>query len=151
MTAATGLRHEEIAGTLPGAGDGLHAPTRNLILLDVTKIDGAAQRITADVFIMLQRRDERLAFNADGVRRLPLDRIWNPRIQIINHRRVFKTFDDIVEVTPGGTLTGAMTDQQNLRRAARVNRHSRKLFPAAFSNLTAVSFWVSLDLEEGGR
>ncbi len=34
--------------------------------------------------MMLQWRDERLVMETDGVRRLPLDSIWNPRIQIVN-------------------------------------------------------------------
>ena len=79
--------------------------TGTLILLDVSKIDGAEQSFTADVFMMLQWRDERLAMETDGVRRLPLDSVWNPRVQIVNQRRVFKTFDDIVDVMPDGTVT----------------------------------------------
>ena len=102
--AAPAVAGEEFAGTRPGIGDEPLRLTGTLILLDVSKIDGAEQSFTADVFMMLQWRDERLAMETDGVRRLPLDSVWNPRIQIVNQRRVIKTFDDIVDVEPDGTV-----------------------------------------------
>ena len=71
----------------------------------MSKIDGADQSFTADVFMMLQWKDERLASDTDGLRRVPLDSVWNPRIQIINQRRVWKTFDEVVDITADGTVT----------------------------------------------
>jgi hypothetical protein len=105
MAAASSPGQEVFAGTRPGEGGAPLRLTGTLILLDVSKIDGAEQSFTADVFMMLQWRDERLVMETDGVRRLPLDSIWNPRIQIVNQRRVFKTFDDIVDVASDGTVT----------------------------------------------
>jgi len=96
---------EELAGTRPGAADGPLLMHGALFLLDVSKIDGADQSFTADVFMMLQWHDERLAAEINGTRRLPLDSVWNPRIQIINQRRIWKTFDEIVDVSPDGTVT----------------------------------------------
>ena len=105
LAATPALGQENFAGTRPGEGRDPLTLTGILILLDVTKIDGADQSFSADVFMMLEWRDERLAVETDGVRRLPLDSIWNPRIQVVNQRRVFKTFDDYVDVTPDGTVT----------------------------------------------
>jgi hypothetical protein len=96
---------EELAGTRPGAAGEPLLMHGAFFLLDVSKIDGADQSFTADVFMMLQWQDERLAAEIAGTRRLPLDSIWNPRIQIINQRRIWKTFDEIVDVTPDGTVT----------------------------------------------
>ncbi len=96
---------QELAGTRPGPDGEPLILNATLFLLDVSKIDGADQSFTADLFMLLQWQDERLASPAGGVRRLPLDSIWNPRIQIINQRRVFKTFDEVVDVTPEGTVT----------------------------------------------
>jgi hypothetical protein len=104
MATATAPGQEAFAGSRPGADDHPLTLTATLILLDVSKIDGAEQSFTADVFLKLQWRDERLAMETNGVRRLPLDSIWNPRIQIINQRRAVKTFDDIVDVMPDGTV-----------------------------------------------
>lgn len=104
MAAAPAFGGEEFAGTRPGDGEEPLRLTGTLILLDVSKIDGAEQSFTADVFMMLKWRDERLAMETEGVRRLPLDSIWNPRIQIVNQRRVFRTLDEIVDVMPDGTV-----------------------------------------------
>jgi len=96
---------DELAGTRPGPEGRPLTMTGALFLLDVSKIDGADQSFTADVFMMLQWKDERLASETDGLRRMSLDSVWNPRIQIINQRRVWKTFDEVVDVTPDGTVT----------------------------------------------
>jgi hypothetical protein len=105
LVAGTAIGSEEISGSRPGTEGQPLSMTGTLFLLDVSKINGADQSFTADVFMMLQWKDERLASDAIGIRRLPLDSIWNPRIQIINQRRVWKTFDEVVDVTPDGTVT----------------------------------------------
>ena len=96
---------DELAGTRPGPEDRPLTMKGTLFLLDVSKIDGADQSFTADVFMMLQWKDERLASEADGLRRMPFDSVWNPRIQIINQRRIWKTFPEEVDVSPDGTVT----------------------------------------------
>ena len=96
---------QELNGTRPGPEDGPLVLRGTLFLLDVSKIDGADQSFTADLFMMLQWSDDRLASPAEGVRRLPLSSIWNPRVQIINQRRVFKSFDETVDVDPDGKVT----------------------------------------------
>jgi hypothetical protein len=74
-------------------------------LIDVSHIDGARQEFTADVFLMLSWNDPRLADIAAGVRRFPVDQVWNPRIQILNQRRVSTGFPELVDVEPDGTVT----------------------------------------------
>jgi len=95
---------DELAGTRPGPEGRPLTMTGALFLLDVSKIDGADQSFTADVFMMLQWKDERLASEADGLRRMSLDSVWNPRIQIINQRRIWKTFPEEVDVSQDGTV-----------------------------------------------
>ncbi len=102
MTAAGA---DELAGTRPGPEGRPLTMNGTLFLLDVSKIDGADQSFTADVFMMLQWKDERLASETNGLRRVPLDSVWNPRIQIINQRRIWKTFPEEVDVSPDGTVT----------------------------------------------
>jgi hypothetical protein len=104
MAVATVIGSEEPSGTRPCAEDQPLTITGTLFLLDVSKIDGADQSFTADVFMMLQWRDERLTSAAEGMRRLPLESVWNPRAQIINQRRVFKTFPETVDVSSDGTV-----------------------------------------------
>jgi len=105
MMAVSAPGEEAFAGTRPGSEGEPLTLTGTLILLDLTSIDGAAESFTADLFLKLEWRDERLAVDGDGIRRLPLDSIWNPRIQIINQRRVTRTFDEVVDVAPDGTVT----------------------------------------------
>ena len=102
-TAATAAS-EEFNGTRPGIGGRPLTMHGAIFLLDVSKIDGANQSFTGDVFVALRWRDERLASQADGVRRLDLDEVWNPRVQIVNQQFVRKTFDDVVDVSPDGTV-----------------------------------------------
>ena len=104
MVVATFTGSEELSGTRPGVGGQPLTLSGTLFLLDVSKIDGADQSFTADVFMMLQWQDERLASAAEGMRRLSAGDIWNPRVQIINQRRIWKTFPESVDVAPDGTV-----------------------------------------------
>jgi len=104
MAVATVTVSEDLSGTRPGAEGQPLTISGTLFLLDVSKIDGADQSFTADVFMMLQWRDERLAAQTESMRRLPLQSVWNPRVQIINQRRIWKTFPDEVDVAPDGTM-----------------------------------------------
>ncbi len=102
--ASVSAPSENLTGTRPGEeGTPLRVDT-TLVLLDVSKIDGADQSFTADVFMMLRWKDDRLAADIKGVRRQALDSIWNPRVQIINQRRLWKTFDEKVDIAPDGTV-----------------------------------------------
>jgi hypothetical protein len=103
--AAAAADSTELAGTRPGPEGRPLTMNGTLFLLDVSKIDGADQSFTADIFMMLQWKDERLASETNGLRRVPLDSVWNPRIQIINQRRIWKTFPEEVDVLPDGTVT----------------------------------------------
>ncbi len=105
VVVAPAAGSEELSGTRPGPDDQPLTINSTLFLLDVSKIDGANQSFTADVFMMLQWKDERLATSEGGVRRLPLGSVWNPRVQIINQRRIWKTFPEQVDVAPDGTVT----------------------------------------------
>lgn len=104
-TATISFGQGEIAGTRPGPDDRPLEITATIFLLDVSKINGAEQSFTADVFMLLQWRDARLATSNEGMRRMPLDSIWNPRVQIINQRRIWKTFPDEVDVDRDGVVT----------------------------------------------
>jgi hypothetical protein len=102
--AVTAAGSQEITGTRPGAAGQPLTLQGTLFLLDVSKIDGADQSFTADVFMMLRWKDKRLASATEGTRRLPVGSIWNPRVQIINQRRIWKTFPESVDIAPDGTV-----------------------------------------------
>lgn len=103
--SAAGASCEELSGTRPGGNDQPLTIYGAIVLLDVSKIDGANQNFTGNVFLMLSWRDGRLASDVTGHRRVNLDEIWNPRIQIVNQQFVRTTFDDVADVAPDGTVT----------------------------------------------
>ena len=92
-------------GERPGAGAGPTDVEVFLYLIDIISIDGVSQSFTADLFVMLKWQDPRLASADDSVRRLPLDSVWNPRLQILNQRKLETTFPELVDVEPDGTVT----------------------------------------------
>ena len=104
VVSSPAVGSEELSGTRPGAEGQPLTIEGVLFLLDVSKINGADQSFTADVFMMLQWRDERLASSSPGIRRQSLASIWNPRVQIINQRRIWKTFPESVDIAPDGTV-----------------------------------------------
>ncbi len=93
------------SGSRPNA-DGQPTEIRTAVyLIDVSQIDGARQEFTADVFLLLSWNDPRLADGSTDVRRIPVDQVWNPRVQILNQRTVSIGFPEQLDVDPDGTVT----------------------------------------------
>jgi len=76
-----------------------------IIMLDLERIDDAAQGFSANVFLVARWKDPRLAHDGGGVERLDLDDIWHPRLQVVNRRRVSRTLPMTADVTPDGEVT----------------------------------------------
>src|SRR6266700_6104420 len=75
-------------------------------VVDINSIDSAQQSFTADVAVVLQWKDPRLAHTRGGVAHYALDQIWNPRVGIVNETNsVSRKMPDSVEVDPDGTVT----------------------------------------------
>jgi len=95
----------EVSGARP-TGDGKATEVAvGTFLIDVSRIDGADQSFTADLFVLLSWHDARLEGVFEATERVPLDSVWNPRIQIINRRQIQTTFPDQAEIAPDGTVT----------------------------------------------
>ena len=90
----------------PLAGQGPTPVELNIFLIDLDAIDSAAQSFQANVYFEAKWKDPRLADTSKGrTGTLPLDSIWNPRLQILNQQRLWSTLPDIAEVAPDGTVT----------------------------------------------
>jgi hypothetical protein len=76
-----------------------------LVLIDLTNINGSNQSFTADLFMLMSWHDHRLADPSRGTIRVPVDQVWNPMIQIVNQQGVDATFPEIVDITADGTVT----------------------------------------------
>ncbi len=78
-----------------------------IFVLDIDEIDGAAQGFTANFFVMVRWLDSRLADpSSAGIRKVPIDEIWNPGILVANQQGIIRTsLPEVAEVTPGGMVT----------------------------------------------
>lgn len=95
-------------GTPPGP-EGVPTPVSiGLYVIDISGIDNVTQTFTADFHLMLKWKDTRLAgregAGADG-RKVPLEGVWNPVVQVLNQRSLKKQYDDTVVVDGEGNVT----------------------------------------------
>ena len=90
----------------PGAQDGPTQISVGIWIVDISNIDSAQQTFTADIAVVLQWKDARLAHTGAGLTHYALDQIWTPRVAIANETSsVSRKFPDSVEVEPDGTVT----------------------------------------------
>ena len=75
-----------------------------IYILDIDKIDAANQSFTANIFVRLRWKDERLAHEGSTLT-VPLDETWNPRLIIANKGGlVLKSLPEVVRIRPDGTV-----------------------------------------------
>src|ERR1700719_405824 len=106
----------------PGSGNGPTKVSIGIWIVDITAIDSAQQTFTADIAVVLQWKDARLAHTGTGQAHYALDQIWTPRVAIANETSsVSRKFPDSVEVEPDGTViyrqryAGAFTQSLRLQ------------------------------------
>ncbi|HEV3393794.1 MAG TPA: hypothetical protein VG103_09855 [Chthoniobacterales bacterium] len=89
----------------PGAQEGPTQVSVGIWIVDISNIDSAQQHFTADIAVVLQWKDARLAHTGTGLAHYALDQIWTPRVAIANETSsVSRKFPDSVEVEPDGTV-----------------------------------------------
>ncbi|MHC4942801.1 MAG: hypothetical protein ACYTG7_07245 [Planctomycetota bacterium] len=90
----------------PGEGQGPTQIRFFIGVLDIDKIEGADQSFSANFYVRLRWKDERLTHGGKSVRKSPLDTVWNPRIAVVNQGGIIRrTLPDVVEVTRDGIVT----------------------------------------------
>src|ERR1700719_1894450 len=88
----------------PGSANGPTQVSVGIWIVDISNIDSAQQSFTADIAVVLQWKDARLAHTGAGLTHYALDQIWTPRVAIANETRsVSRKFPDSVEAAPDGT------------------------------------------------
>ncbi len=89
----------------PNANAGPTEVSVEIWFVDINSIDSAQQSFTADVAVVLQWKDPRLAHTRGGVAHYALDQIWNPRVVIVNETNsVTRRLPESVEVDAEGTV-----------------------------------------------
>ena len=76
----------------------------SVFLLDLDGIDNVAQNFEANVFYMATWNDPRLAHDEPGEVSRPLYEVWHPRLHILNQQKVWKTFPELVKISPSGEV-----------------------------------------------
>lgn len=77
----------------------------SIFVTDIDEIDSANQSFVANVYVEFHWYDPRLATADDGLQNTAFDKIWHPRIQIVNQQHLFKTFPESFEVSAAGNVT----------------------------------------------
>jgi hypothetical protein len=89
----------------PASGNSPTQISVGIWVVDINSIDSAQQNFTADIAVVLQWKDARLAHTGTGLAHYALDQIWTPRVAIANETSsVTRKFPDSVEVEPDGTV-----------------------------------------------
>ena len=89
----------------PASGNSPTQISVGIWVVDINSIDSAQQNFTADIAVVLQWKDARVAHTGTGVAHYALDQIWTPRVAIANETSsVTRKFPDSVEVEPDGTV-----------------------------------------------
>ena len=95
-----------VAGDLtPPASEGPVPVTVLVYMLDLDSVDSSQQTFTANVFLKYDWDDPRLAHEGEGPVIMGMDEIWNPRFQILNQQKLWKTFPENFRVFPNGHVT----------------------------------------------
>jgi hypothetical protein len=88
----------------PGNGAQSVRVAISIYLFDLDGIDNVNQSFEANVFYMASWNDPRLAHSGTGEISRPLNEVWNPRLQILNQQRTWKSFPEIVKIDPQGNV-----------------------------------------------
>jgi hypothetical protein len=105
--AQPGAVNDDLSGTRPNAGGEPDQVTVRLGLLDISEINDREQVFTADIFVEIGWQDPRLAVDgatSEGLRTVPLDEIWHPRLTVINNRGLDLLLPEVATIDPLGSV-----------------------------------------------
>src|SRR6266496_48032 len=136
----------------PNANAGPTEVSVEIWFVDINSIDSALQSFTADVAVVLQWKDPRLAHTRGGVAHYALDQIWNPRVVIVNETNsVTRRLPESVEVDAEGTVVyrqryvGSFTQSLRLESFPFDNQTFRVQLVALSSMLTLIAYRFAVD------
>lgn len=99
------VEEAEIRARRPDELKGATVVYFTVFVLDISDINDANQTFTANVYMRLRWKDERLANKEGEVRQIRLHKVWNPRVILANQLgRGFQSLPEIVRVHPDGTV-----------------------------------------------
>jgi len=105
----------------PNAGAGPTPVNVFLYLVDVFDVSGADQAFNADVVLIAEWRDPKLAGKWTAIQSAKLEDVWEPRLQVVNQRGANALLPQRVEIHPDGLVryrqrwSGRFTTRMDLR------------------------------------
>ena len=95
---------EEAAAVRPDADGKATRVSVRTFVVDVSDIDDAKHTFTADIYVLLNWKDARLASSQTTLRNLPLASVWHPPLLILNQRSVNRLLPETVRVNGQGNV-----------------------------------------------
>jgi hypothetical protein len=74
-----------------------------VFFVDISEIEDAKQTFKVEIYVMVRWKDPRLA-SAEPLRRMPLAKVWQPALQIINRRALSPVLPEVVQVDRHGNV-----------------------------------------------
>jgi hypothetical protein len=105
LTGAEGEIDPSFPRSRPVADSGPTRVTVMIYMVDLMKIVDAEQSFLADIVVVAEWRDPRLAGIWDELHMVDSSTVWTPRLQIVNKQELDLSLGDTVEVMPDGTAT----------------------------------------------
>jgi len=103
--AAQEAAKEIIKATRPDDWKGPTKVTFRVFVLDIDQIDDANENFTANVYLVLNWQDTRLASSEEEVREILLESVWNPQLLLANQQgQMSLSLPETVQVYPDGTV-----------------------------------------------
>ena len=105
----------------PNAGAGPIPVNVYLYLVDVFEVSGSDQAFSADVVLIAEWRDPKLAGRWTAIQTAKLEDVWEPRLQVVNQRGASTLLPQRVEIYPDGLVryrqrwSGRFTARMDLR------------------------------------
>ena len=111
----------DMAVSQPNAGAGPTPVNVYLYVVDVFDVSGSDQTFNADVVLIAEWRDPKLAGKGTAIRSAKLEDVWEPRLQLVNQRGGNAMLPQRVEIHPEGLVryrqrwSGRFTARMDLR------------------------------------
>ena len=90
----------DMAVSQPNAGAGPTPVNVYLYVVDVFDVSGSDQTFNADVVLIAEWRDPKLAGKGTAIRSAKLEDVWEPRLQLVNQRGGNAMLPQRVEIHP---------------------------------------------------
>jgi len=126
-----------------------------VFILDMDDVNTANQTFNINAFYTFRWQDDRLRHDSKHNKSYTFQEIWHPSILIVNQQRMAKTFPEVVEVSPDGTVHyrqrvwGALSQSLDLREFPFDKHKFSMLFTSSLYTPNEVRFVIDSTVVSG--